>query len=215
MKCLMKPRSWLQLGCVLTLIAFVTIGCSRTSEAFQRDADIIRHRHLRYYAQALQEYREKKGFYPMADPSSNIQTYVFIANDQQEQFATNPPYTINRVPPKAFFQDLQTVLGREFNEYYDPQYRPDYKPNFYIYLAIDTFYYFAVHVSHEYPYSKRIGPHYYKIELSNNQLADSKTISIDDLLSDSTFIRECNGTPDKEGFFKQREEKYLHYSQGK
>lgn len=187
-------------------------GCAATSKNFQQDADIIRHQHLKYYAGLLKEYKDKKGTYPFTGRSSEIQSYVFIANDEQERYATNPPFQIERIPLKAFFEELYKGTGREIKEYYDPQNHPDYKPNFYMYVAIDTFYFFAVHVSRSYTYSKQINEHYYKIELSNNMNANSKVVSIDELLNNPDFINECSKKPQNEEFFKLREEKYLNHT---
>lgn len=194
------------------LIIFLFAGCSRTSTEFQKDADVIRLRHLKYYGELLEEYHRRTGKYPFQG-EKDIPVYVYVANDEQIEFTKQgPPYPHAIVGFKEFVKEIESVLGKEINEYYDPQYRPDYKPNFYIYMIDQDTYFFAVHVHQPYRFAKKVAEHYYKIELSNHPNPQNQAVSPGQLLNSSELKAELNKTVSKEGFFKEREDKYLHYT---
>lgn len=186
-------------------------GC--TSTVFQNDADIVRHKHIKYYSEILKEYNEKTGKYPFTGSPENKQTYVFIANSMQKKYIQNPPFEINKKSVREFFTEIENTLGKPIKEYYDPQYFPDNKPAFYMYMTQGNNFYLAVHVSKNYPYAKKIGNGYYKIEVTNDKYSQStKLIEIEELLKNSSFKEECNKTPNKDGFFKERENKFIRES---
>ena len=107
-------------------------------------------------------------------------------------------------------QVIEQGLGRKINEYYDPQYAPDYKPNFYIYMANQGTYFFAIHQHQEYPFSKKVAEHYYKIELSNNANSLNKANSPSELFASKEFKEAANKPIGKVGFFEEREKKFIH-----
>ncbi|MHC4194437.1 MAG: ankyrin repeat domain-containing protein [Planctomycetota bacterium] len=194
------------------LVIFLFAGCSRTSTKFQKDADVIRLRHLKYYGELLEKYHRITGKYPFQG-QKGAPVYVHIANDKQIEFTKQgPSYPHTVVPFKGFVKEIELVLGKEINEYYDPQYRPDYKPNFYIYMIHHDTYFFAVHVHQPYPFARKVAEHYYKIELSNHPNPQNQAVSLDQLLNSSEFQAELNRTVSKEAFFKERKDKYLHHT---
>jgi hypothetical protein len=196
----------------LFLIIFLFTGCSKTGTEFQKGADIIRLRHLKYYAELLQEYHEQKGKYPF-EGQEDVPVYAHVANDKQIEYTKKgPPYPHTVVAFKEFVKEIESALGKEINEYYDPQYGPDYKPNFYVYMIHKDTYFFAVHVHQPLPFAKKIGEHYYKIELSNHPNEQNQAVSADELLNSAEFKAELNKTISKEGFFEKREAKYLHHT---
>lgn len=186
---------------------------SCTSKSFQDDADLVRHDHLKYYAGLLKEYYEKTGTYPFLNANNSKQSYVFIANSEQIDDVGLPPYEINEIKLSDFFKELERVLGKSINEYYDPQYEPDNKPNFYMYMTEGDTFYFAIHVSKSYPYAKEIGKGYYKIEISNSK-TDQQSLfwDIDEIIKNPIFKEELGKEPSNKNFFDKREEKFKEYS---
>lgn len=199
---------------LLTIILNLLIlgACSATSTEFQKDADIIRLNHLEHYGNLIEAYHEKTGKYPFQD-KFQVPVYVHVANNEQIEYTKQgPPGAHEIVLFKLFIQELETQLGHDINEYYDPQYAPDYKPNFYIYMITGNTYFFAIHVHQSFPFAKKIADHYYKVELSNH--ANKKNMAVDPqlLFSNPEFKVEKNKPISKEAFFREREEKYLHYT---
>ncbi len=196
----------------MIFIVFSLLGCKMTSTGFQKDADIIRLRHLRYYGNLLEEYNKKTGHYPFQG-QEKVPLYIFVANDEQiESTKGGPPYAHAVMPFKEFVKEVEGVLGREINEYYDPQYRPDNKPNFYMYMIVEDTYFFAVHVHQPFAFAKKVAEYYYKIEISNHPNAQNLANDPQELLSSQEFLTELNKPVSKEGFFKEREVKYLRYT---
>ncbi|MCI5223169.1 MAG: hypothetical protein D3924_10960 [Candidatus Electrothrix sp. AR4] len=205
--------TFLNLKKISVLLIIISIaGCFRTSKNFQKDADIIRLRHLEYYGKLLMDYNKKTGKYPFQG-QRKIPTYVHVANDEQIEYTKQgPPYTHEVLPFKSLVIEIESVLGNEVNEYYDPQCRPDYKPNFYIYMVADDTFYFSVHVHQPFPFAKKIGKNYYKIVVSNHPSSQNQTLSPQQLFETSEFKTESSKPLSKEGFFKRHENKYLHYT---
>ena len=179
-------------------------------EAFQKDADIVRLRHLENYGKLIEEFRAKTGKLPLQGVA-DVPTYVHIANDEQIEFAKNgPPQPHKLVPVADLVAELEAGLGRPIDEYYDPQFRPYKKPNFYIYMVNGDAYFFAVHVQQSFPFARRIGDAYYKIEISN--FANDANGACDPalLFAAPDFISARDQAVSKGGFFAAREEKYRH-----
>jgi len=197
--------------CIFIMVFFVA-GCSRTNKEFQKDADIIRIRHLKYYGELLDEYAKVAGRYPFQG-QKDVPLYVYVANDKQIEFTKKgPSYPHVVVPFNEFVQEIETVLGKKINEYYDPQYSLDYKPNFYIYMITGDTYFFAIHVRQPFTFSKKVKDHYYKIELSNHPNLQNQAVFIEQLLNSFEFKKELKKHVNKEDFFKERENKYLNYT---
>src|SRR5207253_671 len=114
----------------------------------QRDADIVRLQHLKYYGTLIEEYKEKTSHYPLEGRSA-VPIYVHVAHDRQSEFTKKGPPTKHEVIPFAdLIAELESGLGRPIDEYYDPQYFPTRRPNFYIYMIHRDAFFFAVHVEH-------------------------------------------------------------------
>lgn len=179
-------------------------------EEFQKDADAVRLKHLKYYGDLLEEYKKKTGTYPFMSEAS-IPLYVHVASPEQEQYAQmRPPYSHSIKTFKSFVKVLEKGLSREIDEYYDPQYAPDYKPNFYIYMANKGSYFFAIHQHQEYSFSNKIAKHYNKVEISNNPTSMNKAISPAKLFSSNEFSKVLGYQIKKPKFFEEREKLYLH-----
>ncbi len=143
-------------------------GMQKAYFGFQHDADIIRLQDLKYWVNLIEEYQQKTGKYPFQGLSKNpILVKVATPLQQADSKGYPPPPAITRSMTE-FVQTLEKGLGREIDEYYDPQYKADVKPNFYIYMVDKDSYYFAIHTNESYPFSRAvIAPYYNKIEVSN------------------------------------------------
>jgi hypothetical protein len=193
-------------------ILFSLVGCKRTSTEFQKDADIIRLRHLKYYALLIEEYNDKAGHYPFQG-YDDVPLYVYVANDAQIKHTKGgPPYAHKVIAFKEFVKEVERVLGSDIDEYYDPQYSPDHKPNFYMYMITNDTYFFAIHVHQPFAFAKKVAEYYYKVEISNNPNSQNRAKDTKELLKSSAFSTELNKPVSKEGFFKARVDKYLHYT---
>jgi hypothetical protein len=196
----------------IIFIMVLILGCSSTNAGFQKDADIIRLQHLKFYGELLEEYFKIKGNYPFQGENS-IPTYVYIANDEQiESTKPGPPYSHKVISFKKFVDEVESVLGREINEYYDPQYRPDKKPNFYMYLINGDTFFFAINIHQPFPFTRKVGEDYYKVEISNHPTPQNKAAFFQQLINNPEIQAELNKQASKEGFFKEREIKYLHFT---
>lgn len=178
----------------------------------QYNADIVRLNHLEYYGKLINEYYLIKGEYPFQKFAS-IPVYVHIANDQQEKFTKEKlPFEHKLFSHKEFIFELESVLGRDIPEYFDPQYAPDLKPNFYIYSITNNMFFFAIHVSKKYSFSKKVSNGYYKVEISNILLPFDNFYTVNHLIYDKDFIYEKSKPITKVGYFKERENKYINFS---
>jgi hypothetical protein len=180
-------------------------------QEFQDDADIYRLRHIKYYGALLEEFKEKTGKYPF-EGIEKVPIYVFIANVEQKQYTKqkNPdPHKV--LSFRKFILELESKLGKQIDQYYDPQYAPNKKPSFYIYMVRGNQYFFAVHISSYYNFSNKVADNYYKVEISNLPQKGSNIQTYSELIKNQSFIRVINKTASKEGFFKERELKYISH----
>lgn len=174
----------------------------------QDNCDIVRLKHLKYYAELIEEYKAKTGHYPFQE-KSQIQIYALIYNKQQKEFATDTnPNNHKLISPKDFFTELEKGLGRKIDQMYDPQYAPTCRPIFYMYMIQGDTYYFAVHLSKYYPFSKRVDKNYYKVEVSNKSDPSYKFYTIKELSENTNYIEAVSIPLNKEGYFLERESKH-------
>ena len=139
---------------------------------------------------------------------------MYIAHDHQDGYTkTSLPYSNTTVPLNVFVEELETGLGRDIDEYFDPQYIPESsRPNYYMYMVNGDNYFFAVHVSQDFSFARNISENYNKIEITNNPSLENKAISFKELIADKDFQNELSKPIIREGVFIERENKYLHYS---
>ena len=185
-----------------------TFGC--TSKAFQSDADIYRMKHLKYYGELIEEYKAKVGKYPF-EGMENKPIYVFVANSKQEKYVRDDnPNPHHRYDLKVFIQTLEEGLGRQIDEYYDPQFAPDSKPNFYIYMQAGKQFYFAVHLSQGYGIAKKVAEGYYKLEITDEPIAMYGLFGLSELVKNEYFNEAINAVPTKKAFFDDRVKAFLN-----
>ncbi len=180
-------------------------------ESFQNGADVVRLTHLKYYSDLLAEYHSKTGIYPLQDMAAEAPVYVFVANDWQRTKGT-PPYKHAVVSMRDWINELEKGLGRPVDEYYDPQYGAESsRPNLYIYMVYEDTFFFAVHLYHDYPFAKKVAEHYNKLEISNKPNAQNRVADPGRLFASEDY-QSALKVPYKAGFFREREEKYLHFT---
>ncbi len=201
----------------ITLLLFIAIlngACTfaNSFEDYQKDADIIRLRHLKYYSNLLVEYYKKAGKYPFQG-EHNLPVYVYVAHAEQIASTKSPlPFSNISVSFKDFIHEIENTLGRTVNEYYDPQNQPYKRPNFYTYMVNGEYAYFAIHTHNKFPFSRKISDNYYKIEVSNKPTKENKAHSIEGLVNSDEFLKFSSTNVKKESYFKKLENKNIHYT---
>jgi len=194
----------------ITFIIIALTACSPTSSKFQKDADIIRLKHLEYYGNLLREYHTKTGTYPFIG-EVNVPAYVFVASPEQtDDVKGGPPYAHKTADFRYLVEEFENVLGRHINEYYDPQYEPDSKPNFYIYMVDGQTYNFAIHTHEAFSFSNPVAKGYNKIEITNNTNGRSHLVEAEKLFASEEFRVAVAKELSKPAFFSSRENKYIH-----
>ena len=178
----------------------------KTEQAYQDDCDIVRLQHLLYYGKLIEEYKEKTGKYPFE--GENQQVYALVYNKKQKKYCkdTNP----NRhklVSPKDFFAELEKGLGRQVEQLFDPQYAPSGRPVCYIYMIDGDRFFFAVHLSKYYPFSKKVSSNYYKVELSNISEKQYKFYRTEDLENDELY--KSAAAKQMGGYFELRKSQHI------
>lgn len=181
--------------------------------SFQTNADIVRLNHLVYWGGLIEKYHQKVGYYPFANQSAHP-IYVMIATPKQQNYFKDnqPPAPATTKSIKEFILELEKGLGKQIDEYYDPQYAPDGKPNFYIYMIDKHNYNLAVHTFQPYPFSRYIAENYHKVEISNNPNEELNIVRFNSLLKNPKFKQALKTPIEKIGFFNQREQENLHIS---
>ena len=158
----------------------------KIEQEYQDDCDIVRLQHLLYYGKLIEEYKQKAGKYPFEGEKQQV--YAFVYNNKQKKYCKNTnPNQHKQVSPKDFFAELEKGLGRKIDQLFDPQYVPSGRPVFYIYMINGNQYYFAVHLSKYYPFSKKVDSNYYKVELSNISDKKYKFYTVDDLENNKKY----------------------------
>lgn len=196
----------------LPLLLLLICACSGTSTEFQKDADIIRLKHLKYYSDLLTEYHEKTGSYPFIG-KVEVPLYVYIANEKQVKYTEEGPAYEHKVASfSEFVSELEDKLGRGVAEYYDPQYRPVNKPNYYVYMASGNSYFLAIHVHQPFSFARKVADDYYKVEISNNPSPKNKAHDPKLLFELPNFKIEASKSISKPDFFAEREIKYIRHT---
>jgi len=201
----------------LLLVCFsmlLFIGCipkfsMKAEYGFQKNTDIVRAQHLKYYGQLIEEYKEKTDKYPF-EGESDLPIYIYIAIAQQIDFIKKHPLSIlyKEISLNEFKKELEKGLKRKIEIKYDPQSVPQYVPSFYIYMIKNKNYFFSVHLFNEYSFTRKISEYYNKLEISNVENYEIKIWIYKDLMNNEDFIKLINAPIQKEDFFKHRQEKY-------
>lgn len=181
----------------------------KTERMFQDDCDIVRLKDLMYYGKLIEKYKLKTGKYPFA--KKNEEVYCLIYNKNQKKYSKdeNPNKHLS-VPPEDFFIELEKELGVKIEQRFDPQYVPSGRPIFYIYMVNGNDYYFAVHLSKYYSFSKKIDSNYYKVEISNNDDEKYKIYTVQTLEKNKKYMEAIAAEMYKKDFFDERIKKHIN-----
>jgi len=204
---------------IASIIAFIVVGgygisvrLSKGEDDFQKGADIVRAQHLKYYAELIEEYKVKTGTYPFME-DAEVPIYVFIATRRQlpEGYPQQQlPFEHKMGSVKHFFNLLEKGLQREIPEYYDPQYAgAGGRPNYYMYVANQGTYFFAVHFKKEMFFTKKVAENYYKVDVSNTPTEMNQAKNALDLVRSKEFLNLVNQPIEKDEFWTARENKTL------
>ena len=178
----------------------------KTEQEYQDDCDIVRLQHLLYYGKLIEEYKQKVGKYPFEGEKQQV--YAFIYNNKQKKYCKDTnPNKHKQVSPKEFFAELEKGLGRQIDQLFDPQYVPSGRPVFYIYMIDGNQYFFAVHLSKYYPFSKKVDSNYYKVELSNISEKDYKFYTVRELENNKKYQESTSKKLG--GYFDIRKNKHI------
>ena len=163
-----------------------------TSSEYQHDADIERLKHLKYWGGIIEEFKEKNGHYPLQN-NSPTQNYVYITSPRHQQYPHGePPYEHTKTDITKFKEVLENGLGRKIDLPFDPQLVPVNKPNFYIYMIQGDRYFFNVHLHDGEGFGRKLGPYYYKAEISNVAIPQRNIFTFKELLSSEAFKIRIN-----------------------
>ncbi|MCR4790546.1 MAG: hypothetical protein K5839_05650 [Treponemataceae bacterium] len=177
-----------------------------SEKAYQDDCDIVRLQHLLYYGKLIEEYKEKNGKYPFE--GQEMQVYSLIYNEAQKKYCQDTnPYEHILVEPGEFFAELENGLGRQLDQLFDPQYVPTKRPVLYIYMIDGDQYFFAVHLSKNYPFAKKVASGYYKAEISNISEEKYKFHTVEELENDEAYQKASMGTLG--GYFDLRKKQHI------
>ena len=190
------------LACILSLYFGVTLP----EQAYQDDCDVVKLQHLSYYGNLIEEYKNKVGKYPFEGEKQQV--YAFIYNNNQKEYCDDTnPYSHIQKTPKEFFSELEKGLGRKIDQLFDPQYVPSGRPVFYIYMIDENQYFFAVHLSKKYPFSKKVVSKYYKTEISNIPDEEYLFYKIEELERNETFKKATS--KNLGGYFEVRKNQHI------
>lgn len=201
------------------MVALAVIGAGaavllypRFEAAYQAGADVYRLRHLKYYGELIEEYRELTGRYPF-EGEAEVPLYAFVAHDRQVDYTEGQiPYAHERRSMAELVAEIETGLGRTIDEYYDPQYVPTVRPNFYMYLIDGDRYFFAVHLQERFSFSQPVADRYNKIEISNRVTDADFAVLPEELFTSEEFNAALTRQVRRRGSLDAREAEYLHFT---
>ncbi len=213
MKKNVKNPAAILLFLLLLLQTSLSLAAESANSAWQKDADIIRLRHLHAYYELLTRYHSITGRWPFQSTDTTVPTYLFIANHDQYQYTRpGPAFAHHEVTMTAFVGELSRVVG-PVRELYDPQITPDIKPSFYSYMIRGDSFYLTVNLFNRYPFARPVAAGYNRLTISNHPSDDIWAILPRRLFHNPEYLR-LRATPVKKpSFFEEKEKKYRHDSQ--
>ena len=174
---------------------------------YQHDADTVRLRHLKHYAELIREYISATGRFPFqgADP----RTHVFIATTEQRKHAQSVPEGDKILWTEDFREELAQGLNREVRLWFDPQ-RALSGPRaiWYYYSAHGKCYVFTVNLFSSYGITRQMNDHSHLLGFTNCPSPEANGIhDIDTLLTSPEYIEASNREFNiQTGWFEQLEE---------
>ena len=201
-----KKYFLISFACLFACFISFYLGITIPEQAYQDDCDVVRLQHLSYYGNLIEEYKDKVGKYPFEGEEQQV--YAFIYNNNQKEYCVDTnPYSHIQKTPAEFFSELESGLGRKIDQLFDPQYVPSGRPVFYIYMIDGNQYFFAVHLSKKYPFSKKVASKYYKTEISNIPDEEYQFYKIQELEKSEDYIKATN--KNFGGYFELRKNQHI------
>ncbi len=149
----------------------VAIGAVLFSyHAYHVVADRQRVDDLHRIAGVIEAFHDRTGRYPLATLAIPVTVGVNLTDaDLPARYRRPPPGAPGQVVPySVFLNELRSVLGEDLVLPQDPQTVEVYAPNFYQYQYYEGgHYYLSGNLYFERPGTERLGPHYFKYELSS------------------------------------------------
>ncbi len=189
-------------------MAILLMSCVTMGREYQRDADIIRLRHLDYYGALIEEFHAITGCYPLQGDTA-VPDYVYIATPQQLKYIhgaiPNDRIETNLVEFRA---ELEQGLGRNVVLKFNPQQVPTGAPNFYGYMIQNESYLFFVHLYNAYSFTRVVARNNNIVELTDIQTRKPGMSTYLELLDNEDFQTAMNTAPTRSDWFLHLEEKY-------
>lgn len=191
------------LGVAAGIAAWLGADALREAKAgFDRDADIVRLRHLEHYVGAIEDHVDATGHAPLQGVS-DAPVYVHVSRSGRlPRGYERPPYEHAEVALEEFLRVLEEGLGREVERVHDPQFAPAGAPTFYVYKLVGDTWYFAVHLARPHPFAKQLGPRYWKLEVSNHPTPENGALDPDALFESAAFRAAVETPLEKPDFFE-------------
>lgn len=200
---------------ILAAVMISALGSGCTSDAFQAEADVYRLKHLQYYADLIEEYRAETGQVPF-EGEEDVSLFVFISHDGQLEH-TGPASNNEHVLASfaEWVEVVETGLGREIDEYYEPQQGVYRKPLAYTYRVVDDAYYLSVPLYRSHGFAEQRGPDYYEVTVSNYAGPTNSAWAPEDLFRSAQFQEAIRAPVSRPGFFEEREEEYRRHTKNR
>ena len=156
------------------------IAIPKMEESYQKWADCTRVNDTYYIAGLIEEFKQKKGYYPLgesylepdADGWVSVPVLVNITHRElAEQYQHMPGDMSGRVAPTSeFVEELSEGLGRKIEVPSDPQNVPTFAPNFYQYIVFPKGnYILSAYIYTGNEFSTELGPHYNKFSVGSEE----------------------------------------------
>lgn len=183
----MKKVLMIIAGLVIVVGIGAYIALPRMEESYQKWADCTRINDIYYIAGLIEEFKQKKGYYPLAEdyeePDAegwvSVPVMVNITHRElAEQYLHMPGNMSGRVAPTTeFVEELTQVLGRKIEIPSDPQNVPTFAPNFYQYIAFpNRNYVLSAYLYTSNKNAVELGPHYNKYSVGSEEKKSEKEV---------------------------------------
>ncbi len=205
---MVAARRWMRVAPPLFLLA--VSAC--TSDGFQADADIHRLRHLEYYVELIEEFRAETGRLPLQGTESGWLVVYISTESQLDHVGPGPNYEHTRASFAEWIQDVETGLGREIDEFYEPQKGVYRKPLAYVYRVIDDAYYLSVPLHHDFEFATEMGPDYFEVVVSNYAAPTNDALDPVTLFASHAFQDAISASVSRRGVFDSRAQEFRRHT---
>lgn len=202
----------------VALVLFLLPSCmgqfeGGTLKPMQEDFDRIRLDHLLVIAKLVNEYEQKTGHLPFANPSDGKPVAVIIASQDQldrhkeaslvrldletrarDGSVPEAPEQIEMRTVDELVQELEASLEREIELPVDPQKVPVNKPSVYVFTSYLGVFDVTAYLHNSLPFTRKMADYAYKITIGNRSNPESGIWTADELMQQPD-LRKFFGTP--------------------